>query len=180
MGVEACRNDDQIRSELLEHRGHESAPHGDIVRVSATSFERNIQRKAKTLASSDLRRVAGAWVERKLMSGHVEDARVVVENPLRAVAVVHVEVNNRDASRPTLKRTCRRNGGIVIEAEAHRAVAFSVMAGRADERKGPRELGCAGSRGPQRGSRAGVHDRAPENPVDGRQRRPRCKQRDVV
>ena len=50
---------------------------------------------------------AGAGVVRKLVRREVEDARVVVEDILRPIAVVDIEVDDRDALDPRLlKRPC--------------------------------------------------------------------------
>jgi hypothetical protein len=53
----------------------------------------------------------------------VEHVRVVPEDRLRAVAVVGVPVDDRDARRAEpLQRVSRGDRNVVEEAEAHRAV----------------------------------------------------------
>ena len=84
---------------------------------------------------ADLVGRAGARIERELVGRDVEDARVVVEHPLRAVAVVDVDVDDRDAREPARERVRRGDRDVVEEAEAHRAVALGVVARRPDQRE---------------------------------------------
>ena len=70
-----------------------------------------------------------------------EHRRVVEEDLLGPVAVVHVPVDDRHARDPAL--ALRPAGGdrdVVDEAEAHRRVALGVVAGRAQEHEGVVEL----------------------------------------
>ncbi len=97
------------------------------------------------------------------------DARIVVEGVLRAVAVVHVEVEDRDALRAMrLDRVHGADGDVVEDAEAHRARRRRVMPGRAHRaergarlavhhRVGGRHDGARRAQG--RGKRACVHRR---------------------
>ena len=80
------------------------------------------------------RRVVGAAVriERVLEGAHHQHALVVGEDVLGAVAVVHVEVDDRDALEAVrLERVHRRDGDVVEDAEAHRPRARRVMPRRA-------------------------------------------------
>ncbi len=52
------------------------------------------------------------------MDGHVEDARVVVEGPLGALAVVKVEVHDEDAAGAGRQRLLRRYHHVVVTAES--------------------------------------------------------------
>ena len=62
--------------------------------------------------------------------------RVGPEDVLRAVAVMDVEVDDRDALGAMLRaRIEGGDGGVVEQAEAHGAVRFRVMAGRAHWQK---------------------------------------------
>ena len=73
-------------------------------------------------------------IERVLVRRDVEHAAVVPERVLRAVAVVHVEVDDRDALEAVRRaRVCRRDGDVVEQAEAHRLHRRRVMAGRPHE-----------------------------------------------
>src|SRR5205085_5778824 len=72
-------------------------------------------------------------IPRVLMRGEEEDRGVVVENPLRAVAVMHVPINDGDALdlRITRLRITRGDSDRVEETEAHCAFARRMMTGRA-------------------------------------------------
>jgi hypothetical protein len=80
---------------------------------------------------------AGAGIERHLVRRAIHHGRVVPENVLAAVAVMHVEIDDRDAFRAVpFLRVARRDRDIVEQAEAHRRRGLGMMAGRAhrDER----------------------------------------------
>lgn len=60
-----------------------------------------------------------------------QHALVVRERRFGTVAVMHVEVDDRDALEPVhVERMPRRDRDVVEEAEAHRARRLRVMAGR--------------------------------------------------
>ena len=80
---------------------------------------------------------AGAGIERVAVDRRVIDVVALLEEMLRAVAVVHVEVVDEDAlDARLLAQPFRDAGDGVEEAEAHRLRALGVMSGRAgdDER----------------------------------------------
>ncbi len=109
------------------------------------------------------RRMVGAAVriERVLEEADHQHALVVGEDVLGAVAVMDVEVDDRDALEAVhVERAARRDGDVVDEAEAHRARARRVMAGRT----GRCRTRCARRRGSPRRSRR-------------RRRRPRARRR---
>jgi hypothetical protein len=69
-------------------------------------------------------------------AGH-EDARVVGEDVLRAVAVMHVEVDHRHPLESVFfQRMGGGNGDVVEEAEAHRLRPLGMVAWRAHAAKG--------------------------------------------
>ena len=60
---------------------------------------------------------------------------------LRAVAVMHIEIEYRDALQAVLlQRVSRPHRDVVEDAEPHRLPAFRVMSGRADTAKGILDL----------------------------------------
>ena len=76
---------------------------------------------------------AGAGIARALVGGGVEQVGIGGEHSLRAVAVMHVEIDHRDPLHaPPAARMHGGDGGVVEQAEAHRAVRFGVMARRPD------------------------------------------------
>ena len=69
------------------------------------------------------------------MRRDVQDARVLVENILGAVAVVHVVIHDHDAAELVrIEQVARGDRDVVQQAEAHAARGRGVMAGRAHER----------------------------------------------
>ena len=72
------------------------------------------------------------------MRRHVQHRRIVLEDVLRPVAVMHVVVDDGDACRAERARVRRGNRDVVEETESHRAVALGVVAGRPHERECPR------------------------------------------
>ena len=82
-----------------------------------------------------LRDEARARKEGCLVHRGVKHRRIVPKDVLRAVAVVHVPVNNGDALRSAQARLICRDGGVVEKAKAHRPVARGVMPGWAYERE---------------------------------------------
>ena len=79
---------------------------------------------------------AGAGIERPLVQGGEEDGVVVAKDLLGAVAVVDVEVDDRDTRKAELGLgVAGGDGDVVDEAEAHRAVGERVVPGRPDERE---------------------------------------------
>ena len=61
--------------------------------------------------------------------------RVALEDVLRAVAVVHVVVDDRHLVRAERPRVRRADGDVVEQAEPHRAAAFRVVPRRPHERR---------------------------------------------
>ena len=78
----------------------------------------------------------GAGKQRHLVGRGVEHARIVEEDVLRAIAVMHVEIDDGDALGAELAlRLARHDGDGVDEAEPHRPLALGVVAGRAHARR---------------------------------------------
>ncbi len=66
------------------------------------------------------------------MGRGVHDGRIVPEDVLGAVAVMDVEIHDRDPLGPVRGLgVARGDGGVIEEAEAHRGRDFGVMSGRA-------------------------------------------------
>ena len=70
------------------------------------------------------------------MHGEEQDARLVVERGLRAVAVVHVPVDDRHALAALFEELRSRDGDVVEQTEAHGSIGRRVMTRRADEGEG--------------------------------------------
>ena len=134
MRVETGRNHHEIGAERIEPRqdrdleglakfvGAVACPQGGIDdRALRASF----------------RGCAGAGIERHLVDRGVEHAGILPEDVLRAVAVMHVPVDDGDAFGPMrCLRVAGRDRGMVEEAEAHGALALGMVPGRAHRDEG--------------------------------------------
>ena len=87
------------------------------------------------------------------MRRNIQHPRILIEHPLRAITVVNIVVDDCHAPSAKLKSMGCSDRNVVVQTEAHRAASFGVMPRRANQRKGPRQLG-----------------RARQNPIDCRQR----------
>ena len=84
------------------------------------------------LPSPGLAAPAGAGIERRLVRRGIEQAGIVPETGLRAVAVMHVEIDHRDPRETVhLARPQRADRGVVEQAEPHRAAGLGMVPGRA-------------------------------------------------
>ncbi len=95
--VEAGRNQQELRAELIDNWNDERLEDFGVIAICRAGLERNIQRKPRARAATDVLCRAGARVKRVLMRRDIQYARVFVENPLRAVAVMDVVVHDGDA-----------------------------------------------------------------------------------
>ena len=75
------------------------------------------------------------------MRRDVQDVGIVVEHRLCAVAVVHVDVDDRDAFETAGAHRRRGDRNIVEQAEPHRSIRFGVVPRRTDERDSGLPLG---------------------------------------
>uniref|UniRef100_A0A8W7PBL6 Uncharacterized protein n=1 Tax=Anopheles coluzzii TaxID=1518534 RepID=A0A8W7PBL6_ANOCL len=105
-----------------------SAPqslHGDV----------HVEAPARPAADDGVVRVGAAREERPIVvpvHRDVQHVRVLLEDVLRAVAVVHVPVDDQDAPQPVpLDRMPGRHRDAVVDAEAVRRVRLRVVPGRA-------------------------------------------------
>ncbi len=83
---------------------------------------------------ADLIRGSRSRIERELVRGDIQDARIVIEHPLRAVAVVHVDVDDRDALREEFQQDAHdayeekvKSIGDEIMREVERYVILQVV-----------------------------------------------------
>ena len=127
MGIEAGRDDDELRSECVE-RGQ------NPVLECLAQFHAAVacsERRIEDIAHPGLADRAGAREQRHLMRRGIEHARIGVEDLLRAVAVVDVEIDDRDPLQPVVTlRVSRADADVVEQAEPHRPFGFGVVARR--------------------------------------------------
>ena len=110
--------------------------HQRVVGVRRAGVHGDVHREAPALARADLVGGARAWIKRKLVRRDVEHSRILVEDRLRPVAVVHVDIDNGDALEASGEHRGRGDGNIVEKAEAHRAIRFGVVTRRAHQGEG--------------------------------------------
>uniref|UniRef100_A0A182V1E0 Uncharacterized protein n=1 Tax=Anopheles merus TaxID=30066 RepID=A0A182V1E0_ANOME len=95
----------------------------------------DVEAPARPAADDGVVRVGAARKERPIVvpvHRDVQHVRVLLEDVLRAVAVVHVPVDDQDAPQPVpLDRMPGRHRDAVVDAEAVRRVRLRVVAGRA-------------------------------------------------
>ncbi len=95
---------------------------------------------------------AAVRIERMLEKAAHQHARIARKRSFRAVAVMHVEIDDRDALQAVhFQRMTRRDGDIVEEAEAHRPRRLGVMPRRTHAAK--RVVVAARDHGVRRGDR---------------------------
>src|SRR5690606_6669570 len=146
--------------------------------------ERNVQREARGRTRTGLRCEARARIVMVEVQRQVEDTRILVEDVLRAVAVMHIPVDDQDAL-DAVFRLCstRRDRDVVEQTEAHCAIRGRMMSGRTAQReRGPRAAAHDEVDGIDRTARGGCrripgrrrHDRiGVERDLRTRLRRPR-------
>ena len=69
-------------------------------------------------------------VERKLVSRHVKHTGISIEDFLRPVAVMNVDIDDGNPLEAACQHAGRRNRDIVEKTEAHRSIGFSVVSRR--------------------------------------------------
>ena len=132
-------------------------------------------REAAGAGTPDLVGPPGARIQRVLVGRDVEDVRIVPEDLLGPVAVVHVPVDDQHALAEGGTRG-RRDGHVVEEAEPHGAVGRRVVPRGADRDEGRRPRPAARAppgRPPRLRRRAGP----PSTSRAGRRCRGRCPRR---
>jgi hypothetical protein len=140
VAVEAGGDEDEVRRELARDREDDLVERACELGIAEAGGERQVERPAGAGAGADLGDRAGPGIDAVLVRRHVEDARVVLEEMLRAVAVMQVPVDDADAADTRRAQRRRGDGNVVEEAETHRARVLGVMARRTHERKAIRDL----------------------------------------
>src|SRR4051812_21038138 len=77
----------------------------------------------------------GKGLYRVAMQRSCENVGAPVENILRAIAVVKIDVEDRDLGRAMIPQPLCRDGGIVDEAVATKEIDAGMMARRPEKRK---------------------------------------------
>ena len=146
--VETGRYQQQLRPERIDGGEQAVLP----CRAEPATARARRQRRIEDVADPTLVDPARIRIQRHLVRTEVLHARFGFEDRLGAVAVVHVEVDDRHA-RQTVPVECMRgrDRDVVEQAEAHRGLRGGVVAGRAYRAEG--RLRGAGKHGIDRGHR---------------------------
>jgi hypothetical protein len=138
--IESGADEQHVRLEPSERGQEHVVEDCHVVGVARTRGKPDVDRRATRPVAAELGRCAAAGVVRELMHRQVEHARVVPEDVLRAVAVVDVPVEDRDARGPRGPRRRRGDRDVVDQAEPHRLRDRRVVPGRPHDRQTVREL----------------------------------------
>ena len=112
-----------------------SRMHQRVVVVGAANLHRYVHCKAAAPPATHFVGGTCTWIKRKLMRQYVVHRRILVVHGLRAIAVVHVDVYNRDPFEAASAHRGSGDSNVVEEAEAHRPVRLGVVARRTHQRK---------------------------------------------
>ncbi|MNV35487.1 hypothetical protein D3C71_1269350 [compost metagenome] len=135
MGIEAGRDQQQLRAEVVDRRQHLVGP--DIAEAEATTARR--QQDVADVADAALAHAARVREQPGLVGAVVGHLGVGLEDRLGAIAVVHVEIDDGDALQAIfVTRIGGSDGHVVEQAEAHRGAGGGVVAGRAHRAEGDR------------------------------------------
>ena len=135
MPVVSGRDEDGLRSELPDP-AQQLVPGCDKGLVVRPGQQGHVVLRPDRCAATPLLGRAASRVERALVRRRVQELRVVVEDRLGPVAVVHVPVDDRDALREAGPAQCDRGDRDVVEqAETRGATCRCVVAGRARHRE---------------------------------------------
>ena len=133
--VEAGRDEDHLRREAVEPAHPVLLDQGAHRRPARVRRHRHVDHVVAQ------RHGAAVRIERMLEDARHQDALVAGDDVLGAVAVMDVEVDDRDPLEAAhVERMARRDGDVVEEAEAHRLLARRVVAGRAHGAEGVVDL----------------------------------------
>src|SRR5689334_15254606 len=122
MGIEARRNENQIRRETLERRNDRVAIGLHEHVIPDASLERHIHGRTGTRTAPALFDTSAAWVEGELVSRRIQHGGIRIEDLLRSIAVMHVDIDDSNTSSALSAQRRRRNGDVVVETESHRPI----------------------------------------------------------
>ena len=141
MRVESGAHDDQVGLECGHLGDHDLVEELEPSGAVGPRRHRDVDRRSRRAGIAAVRRVSRARVPRVLVQRRVQHRRVGIEDVLAAVAVMHVDVDDRHARGTCLLSDANRDRRVVEEAESHWQVGVGVMSGRPDH--GERRAGLA-------------------------------------
>src|SRR5258708_6947913 len=133
-GVEAGREEEDVGSEAPQGGEDPALDRFGVAVVAGAGGQWHVDGEALAGPSPGFARGAGAGVKGELVGAGVEDVGSCLEDVLRAVAVVDVEVEDRHPRGAAAAQVLGGDRGVVEEAEAHGGRAPGVVAPRAGPR----------------------------------------------
>src|SRR5579884_4292324 len=102
MSIETGRDQDQLGTKTISSRSH-NLPENGLIRLKASaSRQGNIDSRPFALPFSTLFRQAGTRIKGSLMHREVQYTRIVVKHLLRAIAMMHIIVNDHNTLKATV------------------------------------------------------------------------------
>ena len=129
-----CRHHHEVRLEPPDRRDEDLTKDQGVVGAGRARLKRCVDGVSSARAGTPFIRPACPGEDPHLVDRAVEHPVRCVERHLCSVAVVHVPVDDGDPVN-LAKRPCRRDGGVVEEAEPHRPIGCGMVPRRADESK---------------------------------------------
>ena len=110
MRIESSGDEEQVGREIVERRQYL----GEIGLAHRRPAAPRLQRAVDDIAHAGLAGVTGAGKQRHFVARGIKDAGIVLEDILRPIAVMHVEIDDRHPLRPIfpLRLPCRDSNGI--------------------------------------------------------------------
>jgi hypothetical protein len=146
--VSAALGEQHVGRERADHRRDDGVEGAQPASVAGAGRQRHVDRAALGARAAGLGGEAGAREQRErgLVQADREHPRIVVEDLLDAVAVVHVDVHVRDPLGPQVEEPGDGDGRVVVDAEpggarGHRVVQAAGDVHRPDALAVPHRLG---------------------------------------
>ena len=134
MGIEAGRKQDRVGAIVIDDPHDVILDRAQVSRVAGAFRKGNVLRESAAFVEADLVRRAGPWIERVAMHRRVVHIVAIFEQMLRAIAVMHIEVEDEDAIDSVLLAQPVGNASDGVEkTEAHRLDALRMVAGWAGD-----------------------------------------------
>src|SRR5437868_2771238 len=132
VGVVAGTDHDQVRAKLVDRGGDAAVESLQPSVAVRPGRDRNVHCRADRARSPAVLLHSGARIPRVLVHRCVQHLGRVVEDVLRSVAVMHVEIDYGDARGTIAQRSTHRDGRVVEQAETHRSKRGRMVSRRAD------------------------------------------------
>ena len=131
--VETGADQHQLWPTALGRVGQHRLEAREVLAASGAELQRQVEDRSETFSFSGFFRVAGAGIKRGAMCREEMNLAVLVEDVLRAVAVMHVPIDDQNSPQPVRLSLSRRNRDAVEQTKTHRIVGQCVMPRGADE-----------------------------------------------